>query len=68
MALAKKRRRLVPVRLGDVPFERRIAAARREARYCADDGMRSEILASAFFPSPKVYWIYVDDEQELAAA
>lgn len=68
MALAKKRRRLVPVRLGDVPFERRIAAARREARDCGDDEMRSEILASAFFPSPKIYWVYVDDEHELVAA
>lgn len=51
------RTRLVPVRLSEIPFNKRMAAARLEAREAADDNERAEIIMAAMFPSEKVYWV-----------
>ncbi len=62
-----KRRRLRPVRLTDVPFEKRTSAARRAAVDASDDNERSAIITAALFPSDKVFWVYVDESLSAAA-
>lgn len=62
-----KRARLTPVRLTEIPFEKRMAAARRECREAADDAERDEIMFAAMFPSDKLYWVEAPDELRVAA-
>lgn len=63
-----KRMRLTPVKLSEIPFERRMAAARVEARNAVTDTERGEILMAAMFPSDKVFWVKADEAEPLRAA
>lgn len=53
----KDPRRHVPVRLCDIPAEKRLAAAQRECRDAKDETEKSELLYAALFPSDTVYWV-----------
>lgn len=49
----KRRERMIPVRLTEVPVMVRLAAARSLMRHNADE----ELLVAAFAPSDRVYWV-----------
>lgn len=51
------RRRCVPVRLTEIPQERRLAAAWEACRIEKGEYERIEILLAAIHPSETVYWI-----------
>ncbi len=61
-----KRAPLTSIRLTEIPFTQRMAAARRECRQAADDSEREEIMMAALFPSDKLYWVRVDPLQAAA--
>ena len=50
-------RRRVPVRLPEIPLERRLAAAEQACRIEKGDFERQEILFAAISPSNTVYWV-----------
>lgn len=60
--------KLTRVRLTDIPFEKRMAAARRESNAAADDEERSDLILAAMFPSDKAYYVYTADAGPLRAA
>jgi hypothetical protein len=53
----KDTRRCIPVRLRDVPAEKRLSAAQRLCRTATDETEKAELLYAALFPSDRVYWI-----------
>jgi hypothetical protein len=53
-------RRTQAVRLADVPFEVRMRAARMEARRAKTVKEAEELLAAAFEPSDRVFYIRSD--------
>lgn len=63
-----KRARLTPIRLTEIPFEKRMAAARRECEDAENDEERSAIMFAAMFPSDTLYWVKTNDEPLRAAA
>jgi len=69
MTVTAKLRGMEPIRLCDIPFDKRMSAARRAARECDDDGEKAAVIFAAMFPSDRVYWIRrVLVADELAAA
>jgi hypothetical protein len=48
---------LTPVRLTEIPLDRRLMAAREACRREDDGQMRTELLAAALFPSDRIYWV-----------
>jgi hypothetical protein len=65
MASTARRYPLKAVKLSEIPFEKRMSAARIEARYAIDEEEAADIFMSAMFPSEKVYWVR-DDERAAA--
>lgn len=55
-----KREPLIRVRLSDVPFEKRMAAARRECQQAENDAERDKIMFAAMFPSDTAYFVRAD--------
>jgi hypothetical protein len=53
------------IRLSDLPFEVRVAAARREARTASDAEEASGLLLAALFPSDKIYFVRADAEPDV---
>lgn len=51
------RRRIVPVRLTEIPLDRRLRAAHEAIKTAADARERAEILLAAAHPSDRVYWV-----------
>lgn len=50
-------RRWKPVRLIDLPLEKRVIAAHIAIRDAADERERAEIMAAALAPSSQTYWV-----------
>lgn len=50
-------RGLQPVKLADVPFQTRAAAARRVCRELGDSKEQFSVLAAALAPSERTYWV-----------
>lgn len=48
---------LIPVRLDEIPYEKRMTAARLAARECNDEDEANEVLLAALFPSSRVHWV-----------
>lgn len=49
---------LIPVRLTEIPFDKRMSAARLAARqWCVDDTEIREVMLAALFPSDSVHWV-----------
>lgn len=51
------RRRRIPVRLTEIPLERRVEAAHESCRIERGDWERQAILMAAIAPSENVYWV-----------
>lgn len=51
------RRRTVPVRLTEIPLERRLKAAEKCIREETDELDRLEIMTCAWHPSDRVHWV-----------
>lgn len=65
-ATEPSKRRSVPVRLTEIPFDVRVRAAREAARSAKSDQERQALLTAALLPSETVF--YVTDVEEFRAA
>lgn len=53
----KDPRRIRPVRLCDIPVEKRLSAAQRACRDAVDETEKTELLFAALYPSNTIYFI-----------
>lgn len=54
---APDKRRCVPVRLTEIPLERRVEAAKEAIRRERDELDKIELIVAAQYPSSTVYWV-----------
>lgn len=59
-------RRHTPVRLTDIPLEKRYAAALIVAKHCDPDEAQ-DLFAAALLPSSTVYYVTADAIEQVAA-